>query len=425
MFAYLNNKYENFASKSKSKPKFTTIVNKAVNKAVTTVKKAATISSKPKVTTKPTVSSKLLLPGPTQIAISPSTNQYDEAVNRVNVVANDTITKIDKTKNQVQTQLNNTAKQVPIMAKNAVGTALKNAEPIAKELVRDVTGAFNYGKTYYDKNTDKMFNKGFKSLDSEMKKIPGNKKSSSFIFLIFVVMVVAIIFGIYFFKYNDSYVAELIKTMNGTGEKPSSLSGILFNLGILAIICGSIVISFVIFKAVVLKTDVNKSHTLKILSAVVTIGLPILAITIATIGNMPLMMRSFENTFGYWWTKGDAMTELTQKLFGGENNYNDYSIISTQLFEENFKYYLECMKKGSEIDANINLNRFKNIFLADSYFVKNKDDKDVIKIGLPKEGETDDLYKLLKMIVRKRHISEATWISLASVLTMYASYLYI
>lgn len=133
---------------------------------------------------------------------------------------------------------------------------------------------------------------------------------------------------------------------------------------------------------------------------------------------MPLMIRSFENTFGYWWIKGKSLSETTEKLFSNQN-YNDYSIIATQLFEENYKYYLTCMNKNYKADPDaINLNRFKNVFLDDKYF-------DGDKLKLDATDKENELFKLLKMVIRKRHISEATWISLATVFTMYASYLYI
>jgi len=163
---------------------------------------------------------------------------------------------------------------------------------------------------------------------------------------------------------------------------------------------------------------------LSIASTVLTIGVPVLAITLMTIENLPLMMRTFENTFGFSWINGKPLRELSQRLFGGNGNYNDYSIITTQLFEENYKYYLTCMKKDAPIDPNINLNRFKNVFIDNSYF----DENGKIKMRMPDKNKPDskvqDLYDLLSMVVRKRHISVATWVSLGTIVTMYASYLF-
>jgi hypothetical protein len=160
-----------------------------------------------------------------------------------------------------------------------------------------------------------------------------------------------------------------------------------------------------------------------VLTNVLTIGLPIIGITVLTINNLPLMMRTFENTFGYWWIGGDKLKKITQKVFGGDGNYNDYSIITTQLFEENFKYYLTCMKKDSPVDPDININRFRNVFIDKSYF----DENGKIKMRVPDKDKPDekvqDLYDLLKMVIRKRHVSVATWVSFSVIATLYTSHL--
>ena len=229
-------------------------------------------------------------------------------------------------------------------------------------------------------------------------------------------------------KYSNSHIADLIDDMNKLPDDktpPKSGNSMLMNAGLIIVILAIITFFSVIFKGLVLKTDITKKHVLNIATSVLTVGLPILAITLLTVNNLPLMMRSFENTFGFSWINGDKLKELTQKLFGGNNNYNDYTIIATQLFEENFKYYLSCMKKGSAVDPNINLNRFKNVFIDDSYF----DENGKIKIKVPNPDKPDekvqDLFDLFTMVTRKRHISVAIWTSLATVGTMYISYLFL
>ena len=128
-------------------------------------------------------------------------------------------------------------------------------------------------------------------------------------------------------------------------------------------------------------------------------------------------------TFGYWWIGGDKLKKITQNVFGGDGNYNDYSIITTQLFEENFKYYLTCMKKDTPVDPDININRFRNVFIDKSYF----DENGKIKMRVPEKDKPDqkvqDLYDLLKMVIRKRHVSVATWVSFSVIATLYTSYL--
>lgn len=251
-------------------------------------------------------------------------------------------------------------------------------------------------------------------------KIDVNKKSASIVFIGFALVAVLIVFGLYFIKYSDSYVSNIISEMN-TQTKPGN--NIFMNVSLIIVIIFVIVFFSVIFKGLILKNDINKSHVMKVLTTVLTIGLPIIGITVLTINNLPLMMRTFENTFGYWWIGGDKLKKITQKVFGGDGNYNDYSIITTQLFEENFKYYLTCMKKDSPVDPDININRFRNVFIDKSYF----DENGKIKMRVPDKDKPDekvqDLYDLLKMVVRKRHVSVATWVSFSVIATLYTSHL--
>ena len=290
----------------------------------------------------------------------------------------------------------------------------KGKKPTAKQVkavqVAQVAKVAQMAQVQQTPQTSQIANK-------EFNKIPGNKKASSLIFLVFVAAMIAIVFGLFSFKYRESYINALI-------SEDKTSSSMLMSIAFIAIICAGIIICSIIFKSIVLKTDMTKKHTLSIITSVLTVGAPILGITMLTIGNLPLMMRSFENTLGFAWIDGKPLKKLTQDIFGSENNYNDYSVITTQLFEENFKYYLTCMKKGNTVDSDVNLNRFKNVFVGNSYF----DESGKIKIKVPDENKPDEkvqnLYDLLTMVVRKRHVSEATWISLATVATMYASYLF-
>ncbi len=152
---------------------------------------------------------------------------------------------------------------------------------------------------------------------------------------------------------------------------------------------------------------------LKTVAAVLTLGLPIIGATMLAIYNLPLLLRAFENTFGYGLCKSDLQGP-TQALFGNADaNYQDYSIVATQLFKENFVPYLTSMTK----DSVNSLNRFKNVYLNPSFIDANshklvfKDDK----------GAYNPVHQLLEQIMKKRQISETVWLSLAAILTMYAA----
>ena len=304
----------------------------------------------------------------------------------------------------------------PVMAR-----ALTNAQIIAKNAQKQMEinniSLGNAQKHMADMKSSIM--KQVSNVDAkDFNKISLPKKSSSLVFLGFAFIAIIIVFALYYMKYSGGHIADII-----SDKTPSS--SIFMTIAIIAIILAVISFLLVIFKGAIMKTDIKQKNVISIVTSVVTIGLPIMAITLLTIENLPLMMRSFENTFGFSWIGGDKLKELTQKIFGGNGNYNDYSIISTQLFEENYKYYLTCMKKDAPVDPNINLNRFKNVFVDNSYF----DEKGKIKMKIPDKEHPDDkvqdLYDLLSMVVRKRHISVATWVSLGTIVTMYTSYLFL
>jgi hypothetical protein len=304
----------------------------------------------------------------------------------------------------------------PVMAR-----ALTNAQIIAKNAQKQMEiNNISLGNAQkHMANMKSSIMKQVSNVDAkDFKKISLPKKSSSLVFLGFVLVATMIVFALYYMKYSAGHIADIV------ADKFTS-SSIFMTVAIIAIILAVISFLLVVFKGAVMKTDIKQKNVLSIVTSVVTIGLPIMAITLMTIENLPLMMRSFENTFGFSWIGGNKLKELTQKIFGGNGNYNDYSIISTQLFEENFKYYLTCMKKDAPVDPNINLNRFKNVFVDNSYF----DEKGKIKMRMPDKEKPDDkvqdLYDLLTMVVRKRHISVATWVSLGTIVTMYTSYLFL
>ena len=333
----------------------------------------------------------------------------DDAIYKVNKSTDDAtqqiIEKINEKYNEIEQKIPIIAKEtVDKTAQAAVDNAIKNAEPAAKKMVYDVTGAYNYGKTTYNQP------EGYTNISK-------NKTASSLVFLVFVVFVVISVFGIYKFKYDTTYVNQLIDSFvtrqPATSSKMSSFGKGLMRI---AIICGTIMLCIIVFKAGVLKINVGSKEALDILSTVAIIGVPIIGITMMTIENLPLMMRSFENTIGYFFIKGSELSECTRELFNQTGNYNDYSIVTTQLFEENFTYYLTCMKKNYKAEGEgetINLNRFKNTFLNDSYFTNNKLDVSQLK------KEDTAIRKLLEFVVKKRFISNMSWVAFSAIYALY------
>jgi hypothetical protein len=409
MFGYFaNNKYENFAT-SITAPNDDSRIQRlfdAESKALTQINSTG------------------------ETAAAEIKKKSDDAVSQVNKSTNDAtqqiIGKINEKYNEVEQKIPLLTKDaIDKTVKQAVDDAIKKAEPAAKKMVYDVTGAYNYGKTNYNqtegyanisKDISKTYEKISANISKDYKKISTNKTTSSLIFIFFIAFVILSVFGIYKFKYDQSHISELIKEFESTEPTSSSskLSSIGKGLFRIAIICGTIMLCIIIFKAGILKINITSSEALDILTTVATIAVPIIGITMITIENLPLMMRSFENTIGYFFIKGSELSECTRELFNQTGNYNDYSIVTTQLFEENFTYYLTCMNKNFKADGEtINLNRFKNTFLNDSYFTNNK--LDMTKLKDPKGS----LHKLLEFVVKKRFISNMSWIAFSSIYALY------
>lgn len=385
MFGFLNNKYEKFTSNDDSRIQR---IFDAESKALTQINSTS------------------------ESASAEIKKKSDDAVYQVNKSTNDAtqqiIGKINEKYNEIEQKIPLIAKEsVDKTVKQAVDTAIKNAEPAAKKMVYDVTGVYNYGKTNYNPT------EGYANISTNMLTNYKLETTSSWFFLFFVVFVVGSVYGIYKFKYDNSHINELIDGFITDTPKSSQFKNIGIGLIRIAIICGVIMLCIVVFKTTAFKTNMNSKEALNILTTVAIIGVPIIGITMLTVENVDLMMRSFDNTIGYLLTKGDKMKECTEELFGGDKNYNDYSVIVTQLFEENFPYYLSCMKRDFvPTEKDKNLNRFKNIFLNEAY-------NDHIQDGEKLKKTDNKLHKLLEFVVNKRFISNMSWVAFSAIYVLY------
>jgi len=240
------------------------------------------------------------------------------------------------------------------------------------------------------------------------------KKSASLIFVAFTLVLAAIVYFIYSFKYGESYVNKII-----LDPTTSSGSGFVFNAIMVLAILAFIAFFSIIFKGLILRKDITKKHVIDMITSTMTIGLPIFAITLIIIESLPLMHRSFENTFGYWWISGKPLKLLTGKMFGSNGNYNDYSIIATQMNEYNVKAYLTCMKENSDVNLP-SLNRFPGIFIGKDYIDPKTGQ---LKLSVPDKFNQDekvkDLYDFTNLIVKKTTWGKAMWSIFATVGVFY------
>ena len=208
-----------------------------------------------------------------------------------------------------------------------------------------------------------------------------NKKmSSSEVSGVFIAFLVITIFGIFLY-YN--FV---------------SIDSIMSGFGILFVAFCFTAASSLAVKASVLSGDRNiniNDFGNIFLTSFISVFI-IVGSTILSSRSMPIIGRAFENTFGYWWIQGD-LSAVTKDIFINPNSTEyDYNLIITQVFDDKAQdqFYNNLVEQAS---------KFKDVTV-------NTDDKD----------NMETLYKLVK---RKHSISEATLVSLATIVALYTCFL--
>lgn len=154
-------------------------------------------------------------------------------------------------------------------------------------------------------------------------------------------------------------------------------------------------------KSAVLEGDqnLNEKDVIDIIINGTISGLAVIGTMVLYISQRPLISRAFENTVGYKWISWfSGLSGVINNVFTGPQG-QDYSIIATQLFDDQFT---------DSPDNNISL--LENVAsMFSGVNVKNKDNSSI-----------DNLKKL---ITTKHQVSEATLISLAAIIAFYISYL--
>lgn len=211
------------------------------------------------------------------------------------------------------------------------------------------------------------------------KKTKISSSEVSGIFVAFLVTTIFVIFLYYSFVSIDSTISGF---------------GILFVVFIFTII------SSLVIKSIVLSGDrdinINDFGNIS-LTSFISVFL-IVGSTVLSSKSLPIIGRSFENTVGYWWIKtfGDLST-VTKNIFINPNSTEyDYNLIITQVFDDNDQ---------TQFDNNLReqASKFKDVTVNTSD-----------KINM------ETLYELVK---RKHSISEATLVSLATIVALYTCFL--
>lgn len=142
-----------------------------------------------------------------------------------------------------------------------------------------------------------------------------------------------------------------------------------------------------------------------LISVFIAVGL-----TMAAVRMLPIMGRAFENTVGYFGISNfGSLEEITSKILSNSSGSQiKYGVLSTKIFDSGFFAYLDKMKTAETTQV-------KGIFL-------NKDMLDFS--GELKTDATDEnpIYQWFKLTHMKHTISEATWISLATIIALFSGF---
>lgn len=153
-------------------------------------------------------------------------------------------------------------------------------------------------------------------------------------------------------------------------------------------------------KSIVLDGDrnLNEKDVIDIIINGTISGLAVIGTMVLYISQRPLISRAFENTVGYKWISlFSGLSGVINSVFTGHQG-QDYSIIATQLFDDQFT---------DSQDNNISL--LKNVASMFS--------------GVEFNKNATSIDKLKELITTKHQVSEATLISLAAIIAFYISYL--
>jgi hypothetical protein len=124
--------------------------------------------------------------------------------------------------------------------------------------------------------------------------------------------------------------------------------------------------------------------------------LVIVGLTVAFISNNNVVGRAFENTVGYMWISWfNGLSDVVKQVFTGSPNYN-YNIIVTQLFD--------CIEPNGQ-------KQIDNYLTPENFPFK--------EVTINRAA----IDTLKELVTKKRHVSEATLISLATIVAAYIGYL--
>ena len=145
-----------------------------------------------------------------------------------------------------------------------------------------------------------------------------------------------------------------------------------------------------------------------LISVFIAVGL-----TMAVVRMLPILGRTFENTLGYFGVNTfGGLENIAASVFTNTSGSDiKYGVLATKMFDSGFFGFLEKMKTAET-------SPIKGILLKKEMLDFKGD------LNMDSE-ETNPVFQLFKPIALKHTISEATWISLATVLSLFSGFIMI
>ena len=142
-----------------------------------------------------------------------------------------------------------------------------------------------------------------------------------------------------------------------------------------------------------------------LLSVCIAVGL-----TMAAVRMLPIMGRAFENTAGYMGISTfGGVDDVADAMFtNASGSKMKYGVLSTKMFDSGFFEFLDSMKKAET-------SPIKGVFLKNEMM----DSTGNLKTEME---DSNPLFKMFELTAMKHTVSEATWISLATILAIFSGF---
>jgi hypothetical protein len=203
------------------------------------------------------------------------------------------------------------------------------------------------------------------------------------------------------------------KQEGAESTQPTYFSGLMSGLSNLVIIFIVVMASITLIKMNMVRGMPKLGEFTDIVVASLISVFLVVGLTMAAVRMLPIMGRAFENTIGYFVIdKFGGLEDNAQALFTNNSGSNiKYGVIATKMFDSGFFEFLEKM-------TNAETSPINGIYLK----------KDVLEFDgklntTPEDG--NPVYQFFKKVALKHSISEATWISLATVVSLFSGFIMI